>query len=72
MGVQINQANTSMINEIMNNNYRIIEDGTFTKYVNNTFDIIVKNNSSIIVIDKREPTTFYKDLRTAHTNIIRI
>lgn len=73
--VQINAVNHNMIMDIMGNLYEIENNQEFTKYANNFFDIVVKNNSSIIVIDKRDTYTdgipiVYKDLRIAHTNIV--
>lgn len=52
----------------MNNGYSIIHFPLFSKYVNDKFDILIQNNSNIVVVDK-SLKRIYKDLKTAWKNI---
>lgn len=71
--VSINNVNMNMIMDIMNGCGRKCKEEQntqYTKYTNSQFEIIVKNNSSIVVFDKRGPVTrCFSDLKTAHTQI---
>lgn len=72
--MNIKHENMVMINDIMNHDYRVESVGGYTKLINNKFDIFIKSNSSIVVIDKRnnyQQPTVYKDLKTAHINLIK-
>lgn len=68
----LNIDNLGMVMEIMNKGgHDSTHESTkqYTKYSNSQFEIIVKNNSSIVVIDKRLPVKVYSDLRTAYMQI---
>lgn len=64
----VSASNMLLINQIMNNGYSIIHFPLFSKYVNDKFDILIQNNSNIIVVDKILKR-IYKDLKTAWKNI---
>ena len=78
--VEINVSNHQMIMDIFDNDIATIKvekNPSFIKYINPHFDVVIKNNSSIIVIDKRKINIdgipiIYKDLKTAHTHIVGI
>jgi len=57
----------NMIKCIMKTKYSVHHFPLFSKYVNDNFDIIVQNNSSIVVVDKTLKR-FYRDLKTAYSN----
>jgi hypothetical protein len=66
-------ANMVMIMDIMNlgRSYNQVTERhkDYIKYSNHQFDIILKNNRCIVVIDRRGPTTIYPDLRSAHNKL---
>lgn len=64
----ISSSNLLLINQIMYNGYSIIQFPLFSKYVNDKFDILIQNNSNIVVVDKNLKR-IYKDLKTAYKNI---
>lgn len=72
--IQLNTINIQMIMDILQGSrFKIEENPTHVKYVNQRYDIVIKNNTSIIVIDKRLANgcpVIYKDLRTAHNQIL--
>ena len=55
----------------MSTNYELLENDGYVKYTNRDFEVIVKSNHSIIVIDKRDPLkqTIYNNLRTAYKQL---
>lgn len=64
----LTDANMHMIRGILcDSNVRIDRISTLTKFHNPDFEIFVKNNKSIVVVDKRNPSydTIYKNLRLA-------
>lgn len=71
--VQLNLENYKMVMELLSGSpFEIIQTHTHSKYTNDFFDVIIKNNSSIIVVDKREKKgkqTFYRDLKLAYHNV---
>ncbi len=74
--IQISPKNQEMINSILsvtNNNVKISNDSENNVYKihNPAFDILIKNNRSIVVIDKRNPsnTVIYKNLFLAFSNL---
>lgn len=60
----------NMIEFILRHNFTIKHFPLFTKYINETFDIIAQNNRNIIVVNKKL-NIYYKDLKTAYTNICK-
>lgn len=70
-GSMINSTNYNMIMSIMDNKYNLVNEAYLTKFVNAKYEVIVKNNSSIVVVDKsRNTQVIYKDLKTAHNQIL--
>lgn len=66
----LTDANIHMIRSILcDSNIQIdrVASSTITKIHNPSFEILVKNNKSIVVVDKRNPCqdTIYKNLRLA-------
>ena len=68
ISVILSPTNLNMIRCIMKTKFNVFAFPTFSKYVNESFDIIVQNNQTIIVIDK-VLNRFYKDLKTAYSTI---
>lgn len=71
--VQLNTSNSQMIFRLFQGtNFDIEQNPTHIKYTNHMFDIIVKNNTSIVVIDKRHMNAnpvVYNDLKVAFSQI---
>lgn len=74
--IQISPKNQEMISSILSvtsNNVKISNDSEnhLYKIHNLAFDILIKNNRSIMVIDKRNPsnTVIYKSLLLAFSNL---
>ena len=69
--MNLRPENMLMINDIMQHDYKIEYVEGYIKYINIHFDIFIKSNASIIVIDKRKNQIF-RDLKTAHSHINRV
>ena len=69
MKFEVSIKNMNMIKNIMKTTFTIVSFPLFYKCVNDGYDIIVKNNNSIVVFDKVQ-NRFYIDLKTAHACII--
>lgn len=69
--VQLSTENARCIYELMNHSLTVMATHKCTKYANDNFEILVKNNNNIIVIDKRSDTkVIYQDLKTAYKRLM--
>lgn len=63
----------SKIRQILNSNIKYLYNNAnnIIKMYNNDFDILIENNDSIIVVDKRDPqhNIVYKNLDIAFSNL---
>jgi Lhr-like helicase len=67
----IHPTKQEMIIDILMNKYDMVEHESYIKFYNGQFDIVVKSNHSIIVVDKRsDQEIVYKDLKLAHESIL--
>lgn len=69
--IQLTSENAKYLQDIMGHvNYDIVSTQECTKFINSDFEILVKNNNNIIVIDKRSTVkSIFKDLKTASKHI---